>query len=358
MTEGRRMAMIYRLLVVNSFVWASTGLYMPFIGAYYTQQGITPLQVGVLVSIGPVISILIQPLWAYMSDRSGRHRLVLIIVSLGSGAAILSYLVRVSFGAFVVATVLVSIFNTAIQPLNDALVTNRAAKLDANFAHLRIGGTIGFAVTALIMGNFLKSRAGMIFVLGSAGYFLLAALFLLLPEDRQMTGRSREQEPGPNAKRIFKNRQIYLVLFLAFIIQLGLSFNGTFYPVYVISLGYGQSIVGLSSFVSAMSEIPILLCANRLIRRFGAVHLLIFSVLMMEGKMSQGQSRLAMVQAGMGAVMGNILGGLMTDYLGVRLSFVVMSVCVLMAACLNVGLISLFNRRKKGGMVFNSTPNI
>ena len=75
MTEGRRMAMIYRLLVVNSFVWASTGLYMPFIGAYYTQQGITPLQVGVLVSIGPVISILIQPLWAYMSDRSGRHRL-------------------------------------------------------------------------------------------------------------------------------------------------------------------------------------------------------------------------------------------------------------------------------------------
>ena len=400
MTEGRRMAMIYRLLVVNSFVWASTGLYMPFIGAYYTQQGITPLQVGVLVSIGPVISILIQPLWAYMSARSGRHRLVLIIVSLGSGAAILSYLVRVSFGAFVVATVLVSIFNTAIQPLNDALVTNRAAKLDANFAHLRMGGTIGFAVTALIMGNFLKSRAGMIFVLGSAGYFLLAALFLLLPEDRQMTGRSREQEPGPNAKRIFKNRQIYLVLFLAFIIQLGLSFNGTFYPVYVISLGYGQSIVGLSSFVSAMSEIPILLCANRLIRRFGAVHLLIFSVLMMavrllfagsgvltlmlmsqllqgvtymtcyyscvmfisenvvEGKMSQGQSRLAMVQAGMGAVMGNILGGLMTDYLGVRLSFVVMSVCVLMAACLNVGLISLFNRRKKGGMVFNSTPNI
>ena len=124
MTEGRRMAMIYRLLVVNSFVWASTGLYMPFIGAYYTQQGITPLQVGVLVSIGPVISILIQPLWAYMSDRSGRHRLVLIIVSLGSGAAILSYLVRVSFGAFVVATVLVSIFNTAIQPLNDALVTS------------------------------------------------------------------------------------------------------------------------------------------------------------------------------------------------------------------------------------------
>ena len=125
--EGRRKAMTYRLLAVNTFVWTTTALYMPFIGAYYTQQGITPLQIGILTSIGPVVSILIQPMWAYISDRSGRHRLVLIIVSIGSGAAILSYLVRVSFGAFMVATVLLTIFNTSILTLSDALVTNLAA---------------------------------------------------------------------------------------------------------------------------------------------------------------------------------------------------------------------------------------
>lgn len=171
-----------------------------------------------------------------------------------------------------------------------------------------------------------------------------------------------------------------------------MSFTGTFYSVYVISLGYGQSIVGLSSFISAMSEVPILMCANRLIRRFGAVNLLIFSVLMMalrllfagsgvlplmllsqllqsvtymtsyyscvmfisenvmEGKISQGQSRLAMVQAGIGAVAGNILGGLMTDRFGVHRSFMVMSACVLLTACLNAGLVCRYNRRKKAGM--------
>ncbi len=390
--EGRRKAMTYRLLAVNTFVWTTTALYMPFIGAYYTQQGITPLQIGILTSIGPVVSILIQPLWAYISDRSGRHRLVLIIVSIGSGAAILSYLVRVSFGAFMVATVLLTLFNTSILPLSDALVTNLAAKLEANFAHIRMGGTIGFAITALVLGNFLKSRPALIFVLGSAGYFLLVGFLMLLPEDRERTGRSRSRESGPDSKRIFKNKQIYLVLFLAFIMQLGMSFTGTFYSVYVISLGYGQSIVGLSSFISAMSEVPILMCANRLIRRFGAVNLLIFSVLMMalrllfagsgvlplmllsqllqsvtymtsyyscvmfisenvmEGKISQGQSRLAMVQAGIGAVAGNILGGLMTDHFGVHRSFMVMSACVLLTACLNAGLVCRYNRRKKAGM--------
>ncbi len=388
----RRKAMTYRLLVVNTFVWTTTALYMPFIGAYYAQQGITPLQIGILTSIGPVVSILIQPLWAYISDRTGRHRRVLIIVSIGSGTAILSYLAHVSFGAFVVATLLLTAFNTAILPLSDALVTNLAAKLEANFAHIRMGGTIGFAVTALILGNFLKSRPSLIFVLGSAGYFLLVAFLLLLPGDREGTGDRQTREKGPESRRVFKNKQIYLVLFLAFIMQLGMSFTGTFYSVYVISLGYGQSVVGLSSFISAMSEVPVLMCANRLIRRFGAVNLLIFSVLMMalrlllagsgvlplmlmsqllqgvtymtsyyscvmfisknvvEGKISQGQSRLAIVQAGIGAVAGNILGGLMTDRFGVHHSFMVMSACVVLTACLNAGLICRYNRRKKAGM--------
>ncbi|MBS6955322.1 MAG: MFS transporter [Enterocloster asparagiformis] len=392
MMEDRQKAMTYRLLAVNTFVWITTALYMPFIGAYYTQQGITPLQIGFLTSIGPVVSILIQPIWAYISDRSGRHRRILIIVSIGSGVAILSYLVHVSFGAFVVATLLLTAFNTSLLPLSDALVTNLAARLNANFAHIRMGGTIGFAVTALILGNFLKGRPSLIFVLGSAGYFLLVGFLLLLPADHERAGEKRAREGGTGNRQIFKNKRIYLVLFLAFIMQLGMSFTGTFYSVYVISLGYGQSIVGLSSFISAMSEVPILMCANRLIRKFGAVNLLIFSVLMMalrlllagsgvlplmlmsqllqsvtymtsyyscvmfisenvvEGKISQGQSRLAIVQAGIGSVAGNILGGLMTDRFGVHRSFMVMSACIVLTACLNAGLICCYNRRKKAGM--------
>ena len=86
-----------QLLAVNTFVWVTTALYAPFIGAYYAEQGITPFQVGVLTAIGPVVSTLIQPLWAYISDRLGKRRRVLIIVTIGSGLTILTYLLHVSF---------------------------------------------------------------------------------------------------------------------------------------------------------------------------------------------------------------------------------------------------------------------
>ena len=32
-----------QLLAVNTFVWVTTALYAPFIGAYYAEQGITPV---------------------------------------------------------------------------------------------------------------------------------------------------------------------------------------------------------------------------------------------------------------------------------------------------------------------------
>ena len=89
-----------QLLAVNTFVWVTTALYAPFIGSYYAEQGITPFQVGVLTAIGPVVSTLIQPLWAYISDRLGKRRRVLIIVTIGSGLTILTYLLHVSFHAF------------------------------------------------------------------------------------------------------------------------------------------------------------------------------------------------------------------------------------------------------------------
>lgn len=173
-----------QLLAVNTFVWVTTALYAPFIGAYYAEQGITPFQVGVLTAIGPVVSTLIQPLWAYISDRLGKRRRVLIIVTIGSGLTILTYLLHVSFHAFVAATLCFTVFQTSILPLADALVTQEAARQKANFAKIRMGGTTGYAITALVLGNFLKARPELIFVLGSCGFFLLTFFLRLLPEDK------------------------------------------------------------------------------------------------------------------------------------------------------------------------------
>jgi len=49
----------------------------------------------------------------------------------------------------------------------------------------------------------------------------------------------------------------------------------------------------------------------------------------MRGMISQAQSRLAIVQAGLGAVLGNIVGGAITSAIGIEMSFIVMSIVII-----------------------------
>lgn len=80
-----------RLLMANIAYWVAAGTYGPFLSAYYTARGMTAAQIGVLLSISPIASILIQPLWARLSDRSGKRKLILMFITLGAAGTSLLY---------------------------------------------------------------------------------------------------------------------------------------------------------------------------------------------------------------------------------------------------------------------------
>lgn len=373
-----------RLLVVTTFVWLVMALYTPFVGSYYTEQGLKNSQIGILTSIGPVVAFFLQPLWGIISDRIGRRRMVLMIISLGSSMAVLTYLLNSGFWTFFLATVLLTCFSSSIIPLSDALIVHHSRKNNINFAHLRIGGTLSFAITVIIIGNIVKDQSHMIFIFGSVGYLIYAALLLFMPKDQVQLNASKRFGRISN---VFKNNQIYYVLFFALMYQLGISFYGSFYGVYVVKLGYGTNIVGISSCISALSEVPILLFVNRIIKKFGALKLLAFSVAMMslrltlaasgvlplmlmsqllqsvtymtcyyscvmfvsenteEGKFSQGQSILAMVQGGIGSILGNLLGGFTTERFGIKNSFLGMAAFLVIISVFNFYIINKNNKR-------------
>ena len=62
------------LLLINSFVYIAVAMYSPFLSMYYAQEGLTSSQVGILLTIAPIATVLIQPLWAKRSDATGRDR--------------------------------------------------------------------------------------------------------------------------------------------------------------------------------------------------------------------------------------------------------------------------------------------
>lgn len=387
-----------RLFLINVSFWVACGSCAPFLSAYYKRIGLSFTQIGVLLAIGPIFAIFIQPLWAMLSDRTGKRKLLLILLALCTAGAYLLYYLGASFAVCLLAVLIVSLFSLALLPLCDALVIDRANAYGFPFARIRIGGTLGYAVMVFGAGMFLEKFDGAQFAVASVAYLLFAGAVMLLPQGRvreEAATARREAAPArreavpareeaaparkkavPARESIFDTSEILFVLALALIESLGLGFCGSFTGSYAVELGFGSSLIGVLSCISALSEVPILLFAGKLMDRFGEIPLLIFSGIMMSlrlcltgmglvpamisaqllqsvtymttyicctqyiskhvraGKMSQGQSALAIVQSGLAAVASNLFGGMLVDAVGTRQAFFAVAAGVLVVALL------------------------
>ena len=373
-----------RLLMVNIAYWVAAGTYGPFLSAYYTARGMTAAQIGMLLSISPIASILIQPLWARLSDRSGKRKLVLMFITLGAAGTSLLYYCAESFPMYFAVTVIFTAFFSALLPLCDALVIETAGQYHRDFAKIRMGGTLGYAFVVFIIGFYLEKVPMAQFALVCAAILLLVVVESRLPPPRS---RTEEQAVGSGGvktggkRQIFRSKEAVFVLAFAFVSQMGLGFSGAFMGRYVVMLGYSQSLVGVLSCISALSEVPILLMASRLVWRFGEIPILMASSLLMTvrifltglgyiptlvvaqlmqsvtymtvyfccttyisknvlpGKQSQGQSLLAMVQVGFASVIANVGGGFVSDMLGIPRAYMAVA---LMTLVLTTGVILIY----------------
>ena len=373
-----------RLFLINVSFWVACGSCAPFISAYYKRIGLSFTQIGMLLAIGPIFAIFIQPLWAMLSDRTGKRKLLLILLALCTAGAYLLYYLGASFTVCLLAVLVVSLFSLALLPLCDALVIDRANAYGFPFARIRIGGTLGYAAMVFGAGMFLEKFDGAQFAVASVAYLLFAGAVMLLPQGgarEEAAPARREAAPArkkavPARESIFDTSEILFVLALALIESLGLGFCGSFMGSYAVELGFGSSLIGVLSCISALSEVPILLFAGKLVDRFGEIPLLIFSGVMMSlrlfltgmglvpamisaqllqsvtymttyicctqyiskhvraGKMSQGQSALAIVQSGLAAVASNLFGGMLVDAVGTQQAFFAVAAGVLVVALL------------------------
>lgn len=390
-----------RLFLINVSFWVACGSCAPFLSAYYKRIGLSFTQIGVLLAIGPIFAIFIQPLWAMLSDRTGKRKLLLILLALCTAGAYLLYYLGTSFAVCLLAVLVVSLFSLALLPLCDALVIDRANAYGFPFARIRIGGTLGYAVMVFGAGMFLEKFDGAQFAVASVAYLLFAGAVMLLPQGsarkeaaparKEAASARKEVAPArkkaapakrkavPARESIFDTSEILFVLALALIESLGLGFCGSFTGSYAVELGFGSSLIGVLSCISALSEVPILLFAGKLMDRFGEIPLLIFSGIMMSlrlcltgmglvpamisaqllqsvtymttyicctqyiskhvraGKMSQGQSALAIVQSGLAAVASNLFGGMLVDAVGTRQAFFAVAAGVLVVSLLVSG---------------------
>ena len=279
----RKNILLFSLFFLLFF--AGIGLIMPFLSLQFKAVGYNGVQISLLNMLSALAVILTAPQYGLIFDRSKDKRLILLIsLAIATVTLFLIPYLR-AFGAMLVIytinRVIVSSSITASENLSYQVSADKNGEEKAGFGSLRMWGSLGFALTALLGGmifqNFGLLRNSRIFLGLMAATFVV---LLLMPESIFRERRSIESgETALSTRGVIKliAKDQYLLLTVVALALTDPLFDGvrSFEPIFMEELGLPVSVIGLAATLSALLEVPMMLGADRLIERIGVQNLVI-----------------------------------------------------------------------------------
>jgi MFS transporter, PPP family, 3-phenylpropionic acid transporter len=238
--------------------FGALGVWSPYLPIFLHEKNFTGIQIGALLGTMPVIMIVFQPVWSYLSDILRTRRKLLLISSLGAGIAAVGLGLADAFGFTFLWAVLFSAFWAPLNPISTAILfesLEESGELD-KFSLVRLWGSIGFAITSFLVGTlFLEQILDHLAWLVGGVYFLLVIVVLLLPERRGYS-------PYPEGKRgqlLAGNPRLVIYLLGSIFIGATLGVYNNYQTLFLQFLSAPGWLVGFTVSLQAIVEVPLML---------------------------------------------------------------------------------------------------
>jgi PPP family 3-phenylpropionic acid transporter len=258
------------------FYFGGMGAISPFITLFYVDRGLKGTQIGLLNTIVALSCFISAPIMGRLADNSRRPRLILQAALFLSSITYYLLSLQTVFLYMAIVVGINALVAGGINPQSQIQALNIADKSGALYGSIRMCGSLGYAIVALISGAIIQKTS---IVSGFYGFFalnIIAALllFLIRTPERPIkapaaTGKSPKEPISQVIGAIFKNPE--LVGYLISLIIVSITSNGiSFESVYMRQLGASDAVIGRLSTLGALVEIPMMLLADKLMRRRGA----------------------------------------------------------------------------------------
>ena len=262
----------YGLFLASYYL--ANAVYQGYAPTYFESAGMTHVNRTILLAMAPVVSILMQPIWGMLGDRSKSRNAILRLLIIIAACIVLTYRIASSFWWLMITSFLFSAFYTSIQPMGDSIILEALQPKNQPFGPLRLMGCLTFAVGNLFIGFTIDGRANLVL------YLTTAILMLTLLSTWALPPTPGHQSSGKkmNMAGILKLPHMPGLIIMLMLLQLTMGYFYSFYSPYFTSLPGGTTtILGWCYFLSAMSEVPFLLNADRLFEKLGVGKLMSIS---------------------------------------------------------------------------------
>lgn len=244
-----------------------------FLPLLLQYRGLSASEIGWVLAVGPTVSIFSQPFWGYMSDKYQTVKRILMICLFGLIISSAFFFQMTILPLLLMMAGIFYFFTAPIGALADSLAQRRADALQLSFGSIRTWGSIGFAISSLVIGQLL-GWIGIQYLI--VPYMIMGVIALIV--SFQLIDVKIDVDPIQfrDLKKLVQNRPYLLFLGLILLLTIPHRTNDSYIGLFIEQLGGNESIIGVAWFIGVASEAAVFALAPFWYRHF---HPLVFIIL-------------------------------------------------------------------------------
>ncbi|EOS62099.1 hypothetical protein C815_00226 [Firmicutes bacterium M10-2] len=346
--------------------WMNTLSIVGFVAVLLQSKGLSNTEIGIVTGASSMTTIFLSPILSAQCAKIKKlslQQLLIVFLTIECGSFLSIGFLPLSKAVLMILYIGLYALNISTVPLVSTIAMNYIEEgKKINFGLSRGLGSISYAVSAVIAGQLVSHFAPSSLCLLCIGSAVICMLILIVLPPSYSKQKGQNTEEGTNIVSIALNYRKLTGLLLGF----GLAFAasaclGTYLINIISELGGNASMLGIATFFMAASELPCMAAAPKLMRRFGTKKLLciaalfyivrnitvclapnlpiLFLGLAFQGlsyglftpvityyvaenleKKDQimGQTMIGVMTSGVGAALGNTMGGMLQDTYGMQ----------------------------------------
>jgi MFS transporter, PPP family, 3-phenylpropionic acid transporter len=265
--------------------FAGVAFFAPFFVLYYQGLGFSGPEIGLLTGLSPIVTLVCAPLWTGLADATRRHRLILSLALVGGIVALSVFPFLRAFWPVLAMGALFSAFNAPVPSLADSATMRLLAEGREMYGRLRMGGTVGFALAALLAGGLVQNYGLRAAFWGGAGLYMVALLInqkLWVPAPPIPAGHV---SVSGGSRVLMTNPRWLLFLVGAFAGGLSLAATNNYLFSYLKELGASETTMGLALTLGTLVEAPVLFFGHRLLQWLKPYRLFVVTLVITGGRL-------------------------------------------------------------------------
>lgn len=252
------------------------GVFSPYASLFFADKGMTPAQIGVLMSLMQVMRIFGPNLWGWVADHTQQRVLVLRITALAALVVFSGMFFGQTFVHFFAVMIAINAFTSAQGPLSEALMLSEMRGDLTHYGRLRLWGSVGFIAAVTAAGQLLDW--GGIALMPWISWALLALVLAASLSMRESQHGSAQQD-APSVLALLKRREVCAFFVSTFLMVAAHAALYVFYSLYLAQLGYSKTVIGMMWSLGVVAEIVFFYYQAPIFRRIGVRTLMMASLL-------------------------------------------------------------------------------